>query len=67
MRPRLRESLLWGAVGAMAFLVLVQGYELFADPGVGLPAKFGVALVVGALATGLTYATRRYVLEPDQD
>ena len=52
---RRRAALLWGLVGALSFLVLVQGYELLAEPGVGVPAKVGVALAVGLAATAATY------------
>ncbi len=54
----LKSSLLWGVVGGLAFLVLLQGYELLADVRVALLVKFGVALVVAAGATALTYAAR---------
>jgi hypothetical protein len=40
----------------MAFLVLVQGYELVAGLPVGFGAKLGVALLVGTLTIGLTHA-----------
>jgi hypothetical protein len=55
MRPRLRSSLLWGLVGLLSFLVLVQGYELLADPGISIAGRLAVALVVGVVATGLSY------------
>jgi len=48
-----RESVLWGVVGALAFLVLIQGYELLGDAGVTLLVKAGVALLVAVVA-GLT-------------
>ncbi|WP_159902314.1 hypothetical protein [Salinirussus salinus] len=53
MDARRKDSLLWGVVGGLAFLVLVQGYELLADEAVALTVKTGVALgvlVVTALA-----------------
>ncbi|PSP44778.1 hypothetical protein BRC68_01590 [Halobacteriales archaeon QH_6_64_20] len=56
MRPRTKASLLWGIVGTMSFLVLVQGYELVGDPGTGFGVKLGVALLVGAATTLLAYA-----------
>jgi hypothetical protein len=60
VRPQTRSSLLWGVVGALAFLVLVQGYRLVVGPlDVGVPAVGGLTLCVGAVATGLTH-----VLEP---
>ena len=58
MHPRTKSSLLWGVVGGLAFLVLLQGYELITGQRVALGAKFGVALVVLVGATGLTYAAQ---------
>ncbi|MDS0282431.1 hypothetical protein [Haloarcula onubensis] len=58
MDPRTKSSLLWGVVGGLAFLVLLQGYELLSGQRVALGAKFGVALVVLAGAAVLTYAAR---------
>jgi len=55
MDPRTKASLLWGVVGGLAFLVLVQGYELLAGTPVSLPAKAGVAIAVGAGATLTSY------------
>jgi len=55
MDPRTKSSLLWGAVGTLAFLVLIQGYQLVAGGGVTVAAIAGVAAVVGVGATALTY------------
>ena len=55
LSPAARASLLWGVVGGLAFLVLVQGYELVGGESVTVPAKVGVALAVTAGATLLTY------------
>ncbi|RKD88042.1 hypothetical protein [Halopiger aswanensis] len=57
--PRTTSALLWGAVGALAFLVLVQGYALVASPLVTIVQGVAVAAVVGI---GTTVGT--YVLEP---
>jgi len=46
LAPTTKSSVLWGAVGGLSFLVLVQGYELLADAGVGFVAKLLVALAV---------------------
>ena len=40
----------------MAFLVLVQGYELIGGPGIGFAVKLGVALLVGMTTVGVAYA-----------
>ncbi|WP_049915061.1 hypothetical protein [Natrialba taiwanensis] len=58
MNPRLKSALLWGAVGAMAFLVLLQGYTLVVEPLVSIGAGVVIAVCVGT-ATGIG----AYVLE----
>jgi len=60
VRGRTKSALLWGVVGALAFLVAVQGYQL-AVGGVALSL-----LVVGAVAIGVAAvaATVAYVAEP---
>ena len=55
MSARLKASLLWGLVALLSFLVLVQAYEAVADVRLGFPAKFGVAVLVGSGAVGVTY------------
>jgi hypothetical protein len=57
MDQRTKSSLLWGVVGALAFLVLLQGYELLAAQRVSVGAKAGVAVAVLAGATVLSYVT----------
>jgi len=54
--PQQKSSLLWGVVGALTFLVLVQGYRLVVGPlNVDVLAIGGVALLVGAAAAGVTH------------
>lgn len=55
MNPRLKASVLWGATGALSFLVLVQGYELFSDVRLSFALKFAIAGLVATLAVGSTY------------
>ena len=55
MNPRLKASLLWGAIGTLSFLVLVQGYELFSTDRLTFGLKFAVAGLVAAVAAGSTY------------
>ena len=55
MTPRTKGSLLWGVVGAFAFLVLVQGYDLAVGLDVGFGARFAVAAVVGVVAAVLSH------------
>jgi methylaspartate ammonia-lyase len=58
MDARRKDSLLWGLVGALAFLVLVQGYELVTDQGVALAVKGGVALAVLAATAAAAHTLR---------
>ncbi|WP_394739104.1 hypothetical protein [Natronococcus roseus] len=44
---RAKSALLWGLVGALAFLVLVQGYALFVEPLVTMGQGALVAVLVG--------------------
>ncbi|WP_254765931.1 hypothetical protein [Salinilacihabitans rarus] len=60
-RPRAKSALLWGAVGAVAFLALVQGYALLADPLVSLGQGAAVAVLVGAATAGTAYALEHRV------
>ena len=55
MRPRLKASLLWGVVGTLGFLVLLQGYELIAGHRYSVAVKAGAALVVLVGASALSY------------
>jgi ABC-type nickel/cobalt efflux system permease component RcnA len=52
---RTRASLLWGAVAALAFLVLAQGYNLLGAGGITAVVLFGVAVAVAVVATLATY------------
>ncbi|MFB6108003.1 MAG: hypothetical protein ABEJ82_04060 [Haloplanus sp.] len=57
MTPRHTSSLLWGAVGVFAFLVLAQGYRLLVGPlGAGVAVLVAVAVLVVAVTAALTYA-----------
>lgn|GEM_PF-206590 len=56
--PAAKSSLLWGVVGALCFLVLIQGYELLTDQRISFLVKFAVAVLVGVVAGGSTYAVR---------
>jgi len=59
MDPRLKQSLLWGVIGALSFLVLLQGYELITGRLVDWLVKLGTAVVVLVGATALTHVTAR--------
>jgi len=53
MDQRTKLSLLWGLIGGLTFLVLVQTTRLFADLSLGLPSVFPIALGVFAVTAGL--------------
>lgn len=53
--PRVASALLWGAVGFMAFLVLVQGYALVAPSPVSIAQGVGIAVIVGFAAAICAY------------
>ncbi|MWV40824.1 hypothetical protein [Natrialba sp. INN-245] len=53
---RVSSALLWGAVGFMAFLVLVQGYALLVSPLVTIVQGAAVAILVGLVTAGCAYA-----------
>ncbi|QLG29132.1 hypothetical protein HUG10_17050 [Halorarum halophilum] len=58
MSPRRKSALLWGVVGALAFLVLAQGAVVFQ---ISLPVGFfglvSVSLLLGSVVAGVAYAT----------
>ena len=56
MTPIRKASLLWGLIGGLSFLVLLQGYELLSADRVDWLVKFGVALLVVVGAAALSYA-----------
>ncbi|RQG94468.1 hypothetical protein [Natrarchaeobius chitinivorans] len=53
--PRVESALLWGAVGFMAFLVLVQGYALLRSPLLTIGQGGALAIAVGLAAAGIAY------------
>ena len=57
-RTRAKSALLWGAVGALSFLVVAQGYLLL---GGTLPIRYvelyPIAIGIGATSGGITYLT----------
>ncbi|WP_121741364.1 hypothetical protein [Natronorubrum halophilum] len=61
--PRLASALLWGAVGLMAFLALVQGYALVAEPLVSIGRAMLLSVVVGGAATVSAYAIEHRIAE----
>ena len=61
MDPTVKSSLLWGLIGGLSFLVLIQGYHLVTGEFVGARIMAGVALVVGVASAILTHAVRPHV------
>ena len=55
MQPQRKSALLWGAVGAMGFLVLHQGYLLFGGAFLGVGPVAAVALVVFVASAFASY------------
>ncbi|EFW90681.1 hypothetical protein ZOD2009_18345 [Haladaptatus paucihalophilus DX253] len=55
MNPRVKTSLLWGAIGVLSFLVLLQGYELISGYRYSIAVKAGATLVVAVGAPVLSY------------
>jgi len=58
MDPRYRSDLLWGAIGALSFLVLIQGYHLASGAFVGVGLMAGVAAAVFAVSAAATHVLR---------
>ncbi|MCU4719653.1 hypothetical protein [Halapricum hydrolyticum] len=54
-----RAVVLWGVIGALSFLVLLQAYELLADRRVNLLVKFGVAIAIGVATAGVARVLQR--------
>jgi hypothetical protein len=57
--PRTRASLLWGVIAALAFLVLAQAARLVIALPVGLARLLAVAVVVFAVAAGVSHVLGR--------
>jgi len=57
--PRAKSAFLWGLVGFLSFLVLVQGYTLLAEPLVTIAQALALGVLVG-LGAGIG----AYLLEP---
>jgi hypothetical protein len=58
MDPRVKSSVLWGTVGAMAFLALVQGYHLVVDDFLGVAPMAAGAVVVLVATTAAAHTLR---------
>jgi hypothetical protein len=58
MESAVKASLLWGLVGALSFLVLVQGYQIVAGEFVGFTILIGVTAAVGVASAAATHVLR---------
>ena len=61
MDPTVKSSFLWGLIGGLSFLVLIQGYHLATGEFVGVGLMAGVALAVGIVSAILTHVLRPHV------
>ncbi|ERH13018.1 MAG: hypothetical protein J07HB67_02050 [halophilic archaeon J07HB67] len=67
MTPRRKATLLWGAIGALSFLVAAQGYVLLvARLPVGTLGLLGLAVVVGGVTTVATGVLQRRLAQKEQ-
>ncbi|WP_049903122.1 hypothetical protein [Halococcus agarilyticus] len=68
MQPRTKASLLWGAIAALVFLVLVQGYTLLvaSGPTIGILSKLGVSGVVGVCGAASSYALEGWLARSER-
>jgi hypothetical protein len=57
--PEVEASLLWGIVGGLVFLVLVQAYHLLGGAFVGIAVMGGGALLVAAVTAASTHVLRQ--------
>jgi hypothetical protein len=56
----IRSAVLWGLIGILSFLVLLQGVRLFVGPvEIGLVPTVAIAFAIGGFVTVLSF-----VLEP---
>jgi hypothetical protein len=65
-RSSTRRAVLWGVVGLLSYLVLLQGYELWSGERVDLLVKAGTALAVGVVAALLSAAVGERLTAPTE-
>jgi len=56
--PERKATVLWGVIGGLSFLVLVQGYELVVGTRIEWATKAGIALAVAVVAAALVHLAR---------
>jgi len=65
--PRRKSALLWGAIGALSFLVTAQGYVLLvARLPVGTLGLLGIGAVVGCVTTVVTHRLAGWFARKEQ-
>ena len=62
MDPAVKSSLLWGLVGGLSFLVLIQGYHLLGGDFVGFRVMGGVTVTVVAVTAIVSHMIRPVVV-----
>ncbi|PSQ47624.1 hypothetical protein BRD19_08990 [Halobacteriales archaeon SW_7_65_23] len=63
MDPRYKSDLLWGAIGALSFLVLIQGYHLAGGAFIGVRLMASVAATVFGVSAVATHVLRPHVAQ----
>ncbi|AHG00194.1 hypothetical protein HALLA_16695 [Halostagnicola larsenii XH-48] len=63
MHSRRKSALLWGLVGAMAFLAVLQGYTLARGPLLSITRAVLVATVVGGMTALVAYGLEHRIAE----
>ncbi len=58
MDPTIKSSLLWGLIGSLSFLVLIQAYHLLGESFVGVDVMASVAGAVGVVSAALAHLLR---------
>jgi len=61
VNARTRASLLWGAVGGLSFLVLLQGYHLLGGESVSVPVAVGATVVAAVGSVLLTRVAEEWL------
>ncbi|MEF8900120.1 MAG: hypothetical protein V5A25_02695 [Halovenus sp.] len=57
--PEVEASMVWGIVGGLAFLVLVQTYHLVGGAFVGITVMAGMALLVAAVTAASAHVLQK--------
>lgn len=64
--PERKSSFLWGLIGGLSFLVLIQGYHLVSGEFVGIWVMAGVAVLVGVVSGVATHLLRPQVPQENE-